>query len=107
MVSPALGENEPSSMEASALQLASADTVMFLHCATGGSGGNGRLNTVPWPELPPNPVVPYRVLVDKINPGIGLAAPPPGWPVSSSDRRPARARPRLRARLRARLRRGR
>jgi hypothetical protein len=28
---------------------------------------NERLNTVPWPELPPYSVVPYRVLPDKIN----------------------------------------
>src|SRR5438874_812774 len=28
--------------------------------------GNERLNTVPLPELPPNDVVPYKVLPDKI-----------------------------------------
>src|SRR5665647_2413617 len=32
------------------------------------------LNTVPLPELPPIGVVPYRVLLDKINPACG---PPP------------------------------
>src|SRR5260370_38542096 len=64
-------------MEASALQLALADTVTCLHRATGGSGGNGRLNAVPLPELPPNRVVPYRVLFVKITPPIGLAPPPP------------------------------
>src|ERR1039458_1662927 len=30
-------------------------------------------NTVPWPELPPNHVVPYRVLPDKIKPPTGQA----------------------------------
>src|SRR6266851_9571115 len=28
--------------------------------------GNEMLNTVPWPELPPFSVVPYRMLADKI-----------------------------------------
>src|SRR5438477_533555 len=32
-----------------------------------------RLNTVPWPELPPKYAVPYRVLPDKINPPSGSA----------------------------------
>src|SRR5438477_90472 len=36
-------------------------------------GRNERLNTVPLPELPPLPAVPYRVLPDKINP-FGLPA---------------------------------
>src|SRR2546426_7174034 len=36
IVSPVSGSNEPSSMEASAVQLASADTVTLLHLATGG-----------------------------------------------------------------------
>src|ERR1035437_5750514 len=31
-------------------------------------GGNERLNSVPWPELPPPLAVPYKVLPDKINP---------------------------------------
>ena len=30
-------------------------------------------NNVPLPELPPNCAVPYRVLLDKINPADGLA----------------------------------
>jgi hypothetical protein len=34
---------------------------------------NERLNTVPSPELPPQPAVPYRVVPDKINPAYGLA----------------------------------
>ena len=32
-----------------------------------------RLNTVPLPELPPKPAVPYKVLPDKINPAPGIA----------------------------------
>src|ERR1039458_6833365 len=34
---------------------------------------NVRLNTVPWPEMPPADAVPYRVLPDKINPADGGA----------------------------------
>src|SRR6266571_1838359 len=56
-------------MEASALQLTSADTVTRLQRATG--GGNERLNTVPLPELPPCTVVPYSVFPNKINPPLG------------------------------------
>ena len=37
------------------------------------TGPNERLNTVPQPELPPYPAVPYRVLPDKINPALGPA----------------------------------
>src|SRR5215207_1272995 len=36
-------------------------------------GWNERLNTVPRPELPPRLAVPYRVLLDKINPATGVA----------------------------------
>src|SRR6266851_1980657 len=60
-------------MEASAVQLTSADTVTFLHRATGGSGGSERLNTVPLPEVPPYLAVPCRVLLDIIRPPTGLA----------------------------------
>src|ERR1035437_6976542 len=37
----------------------------------GGGGSNERLITVPLPELPPISAVPYRVLLDKINPATG------------------------------------
>src|SRR5438552_579158 len=50
VIVPALRENEPSSMEASPLQLAPADTVAFLHRAAGGSPANDRLNTVTMTE---------------------------------------------------------
>src|SRR5438445_11596487 len=60
-------------MEASAVQLTSADTVTCLQCATGGSGGSERLNTVPLPEVPPYVAVPCRVLLDIIRPPTGLA----------------------------------
>src|SRR6266446_5794986 len=66
-----MGSNEPSSMEASTMQLASADIVTCLHCATG--GGNEILNTVPLPEVPPYLAVPCSVLLDKIRPPTGLA----------------------------------
>src|ERR1019366_27404 len=40
-------------------------------------GGNGILNTVPVPLVPPNMVVPYRVLPDKIKSPIGEFPSPP------------------------------